>query len=174
VQVVGCLTLCLKKDRIASVKESLFFTDLRLPGGNWRSLARCPCPAGTVGPISSWPPSPRRNLHHGCWPSHPAVQWDIAVTCASVQIVNFYTEATDEVPWIIPLQYSPSVWPLVNARADQGWHYNHMVRHLRCVFINYNWINQLSNTTIWWLDMYVVYYIGINYMFRLLWPSSGW
>jgi len=29
----------------------------------------------------------------------------------------------------------------------------HMVRHPRCVFINYNWINQLSNTTIWWLDM---------------------
>jgi len=48
---------------------------------------------------------------------------------------------------------------------------NHMVRHPRCVFINYNWINQLSNTTIWWLD--IVYYIGINYMFRLLWPSSG-
>ena len=23
----------------------------------------------------------------------------------------------------------------------------------RCVFINYNWINQLSNTTIWWLDI---------------------
>ena len=30
---------------------------------------------------------------------------------------------------------------------------SHMVRHLRCVFINYNWINQLSNTTIWWLDI---------------------
>ena len=38
---------------------------------------------------------------------------------------------------------------------------------------NYNWINQLSNTTIWLLDIYVVYYIVINYMFRLLWPSSG-
>jgi hypothetical protein len=38
----------------------------------------------------------------------------------------------------------------------------------------YNWINQLSNTTIWWLGIYVVYYIGINYVFRLLWPSSGW
>ena len=23
-------------------------------------------------------------------------------------------------------------------------------------------------------QIYVVYYIGINYMFRLLWPSSGW
>jgi len=44
---------------------------------------------------------------------------------------------------------------------------DHTVRHPRCVFINYNWINQLSNTTIWWLDIYVVYYIGINYMFRL-------
>jgi len=50
---------------------------------------------------------------------------------------------------------------------------NHMVRHPRCVFINYNWINQLSNTTIWWLDIYVVYYIDISYMFWLLWPSSG-
>ena len=31
---------------------------------------------------------------------------------------------------------------------------DHMVgRHPRCVFINYNWINQLSNTTIWWLYM---------------------
>jgi hypothetical protein len=29
----------------------------------------------------------------------------------------------------------------------------HTVRHPRCVFINYNWINQLSNTTIWWLDI---------------------
>jgi hypothetical protein len=31
--------------------------------------------------------------------------------------------------------------------------YSHMFRHLRCVFINYNWINQLSNKTIWWLDI---------------------
>ena len=30
--------------------------------------------------------------------------------------------------------------------------YHRTVRHPRCVFINYNWINQLSNTTIWWLD----------------------
>ena len=29
----------------------------------------------------------------------------------------------------------------------------HMVCHSRCVFVNYNWINQLSNTTIWWLDI---------------------
>ena len=29
----------------------------------------------------------------------------------------------------------------------------HKVHHLHCVFINYNWINQLSNTTIWWLDI---------------------
>jgi len=28
-----------------------------------------------------------------------------------------------------------------------------MVRHPRCVCINYNWINQLSNTTVWWLDI---------------------
>ena len=31
--------------------------------------------------------------------------------------------------------------------------YRHMFRHPRCVFINYNWINQLSNTAIWWLDI---------------------
>ena len=29
-----------------------------------------------------------------------------------------------------------------------------MVRHPLFVFINYNWINQLSNTTIWWLDIF--------------------
>jgi len=47
----------------------------------------------------------------------------------------------------------------------------HMVGHPRCVFINYIWVNQLSNTTnLWWID---VYYIVINYMFRRLWPSSG-
>ena len=28
-----------------------------------------------------------------------------------------------------------------------------VVRHPRCVFINYNRINQLPNTTIWWLDI---------------------
>ena len=28
-----------------------------------------------------------------------------------------------------------------------------MVRQHCCVFINYNWVNQLSNTTIWWLDI---------------------
>jgi len=33
------------------------------------------------------------------------------------------------------------------------------------------WLNQLSNTTNLW-DIYV-YYIGINYMFWNLWPSSG-
>ena len=47
----------------------------------------------------------------------------------------------------------------------------HMVGHPRCVFINYIWLNQLSNTTNLW-QIYV-YQIGINYMFRLLWPSSG-
>jgi hypothetical protein len=34
------------------------------------------------------------------------------------------------------------------------------------------WLNRLSNTTnLWYI---YVYYIGINYMFRRLWPSSGW
>ena len=48
----------------------------------------------------------------------------------------------------------------------------HMVGHPRCVFINYIWLNQLSNTTnLWWID---VYYLVINYMFRRLWPSSDW
>ena len=38
--------------------------------------------------------------------------------------------------------------------------------------LNYIWLNQLSNTTnLWWID---AYYIVINYMFRRLWPSSGW
>jgi len=47
----------------------------------------------------------------------------------------------------------------------------HMVGHPRCVFINYIWLNHLSNTTnLWWID---VYYLVINYMFRRLWPSSG-
>jgi hypothetical protein len=47
----------------------------------------------------------------------------------------------------------------------------HMVGHPRCVFINYIWLNQLSNATnLWWID---VYYLVINYMFRCLWPSSG-
>ena len=42
----------------------------------------------------------------------------------------------------------------------------HMVGHPRCVFINYIWFNQLSNTTnLWWID---VYYLVINYMFRRL------
>jgi len=62
---------------------------------------------------------------------------------------------------------------LTTQNTTQNTCSNHMVRHPRCVFINYNWINQLSNTTIWWLDI-CFYYIGINYMFRLLWPSSGW
>ena len=47
-----------------------------------------------------------------------------------------------------------------------------MVVHPRCVFKNYIWLNQLSNTTnLWWIDGY---YLVINYMFRRLWPSSGW
>jgi len=49
--------------------------------------------------------------------------------------------------------------------------YDQMVGHPRCVFIKYIWLNQLSNTTnLWWID---VYYLVINYMFRLSWPSSG-
>ena len=52
--------------------------------------------------------------------------------------------------------------------------YNHMIRHRRCVFINYNWINQLSNTTIWWLDMccllhrYQLHVSALMAIFRLI------
>ena len=38
-------------------------------------------------------------------------------------------------------------------RRNTNRYSTHMVRHPRCVFINYNWSNQLSNTTIWWLDI---------------------
>ena len=32
---------------------------------------------------------------------------------------------------------------------------DHMVSHPRCVFINYIWLNQLSNTiNLWWIDVY--------------------
>ena len=49
-----------------------------------------------------------------------------------------------------------------------------MVRHLLCVFINYNWINQLSNTNIWWLDiccllhMYQIHVSALMAIFRLI------
>jgi len=49
-----------------------------------------------------------------------------------------------------------------------------MVRHLRCVFINYNWITQLSNTTIWWLDIccllhrYQLYVSALMVIFRFI------
>jgi hypothetical protein len=36
------------------------------------------------------------------------VQWDLAATYASGQLVDLYTEATDEFPWAIPLQLLPS------------------------------------------------------------------
>ena len=39
---------------------------------------------------------------------------------------------------------------------------NRMVRHPRCVFINYNWINQLSNTTVWWLDRYMLFITQVS------------
>ena len=50
---------------------------------------------------------------------------------------------------------------------------NHMVRHPRCVFIDYNWINELSNTTIWWLDMccllhrYQLHVSGLSKLYKL-------
>ena len=73
-------------------------------------------------------------------------------------------------PWFI----YRSLIKLGAPRTDK-WHLelnDHMVGHPCCVFINYIWLNQLSNTTnLWWID---VYYIVIKYMFRRLWPSSGW
>jgi hypothetical protein len=50
----------------------------------------------------------------------------------------------------------------------------HMARQHRCVFINYNWINQLSNTTIWWLDIcclllrYQLHVSALMAIFRLI------
>ena len=50
----------------------------------------------------------------------------------------------------------------------------HTVRHPRCVFINYNWTNQLSNTTIWWLDIccllhwYQLHVSALMAIFRLI------
>jgi hypothetical protein len=52
--------------------------------------------------------------------------------------------------------------------------YNHMVRHPRFVFINYNWINQLSNTNIWWLFIccllhrYQLHVSALMAIFRLI------
>ena len=49
-----------------------------------------------------------------------------------------------------------------------------MVRHPRCLFTNYNWINQLSNTTIWWLDIccllhrYQLHVSALMAIFRLI------
>ena len=54
------------------------------------------------------------------------------------------------------------------------YRHNHTVRHPRCVFVNYNWINQLSNTTIWWLDIccllhrYQLYVSALMVIFRLI------
>ena len=51
---------------------------------------------------------------------------------------------------------------------------DHMVRHPRCVFLNYNWINQLSNTTIWWLNIccllhrYQLHVSALTAIFRLI------
>ena len=54
------------------------------------------------------------------------------------------------------------------------YHAAHVVRHHRCVFVNYNWINQLSNTTIWWLDIccllhrYQLHVSALMAIFRLI------
>jgi len=51
---------------------------------------------------------------------------------------------------------------------------HHTVRHPRCVFINYNWINPLSNTTVWWLDIccllhrYQLHVSALMAIFRLI------
>ena len=52
--------------------------------------------------------------------------------------------------------------------------FNRMVRHPRCVFVNYNWINQLSKTAIWWLDIccllhrYQLHVSALMAIFRLI------
>jgi hypothetical protein len=49
-----------------------------------------------------------------------------------------------------------------------------MVRHPRCAFINFNWINKLSNTAIWWLDIcrllhkYQLHVSALMAIFRLI------
>jgi len=53
-------------------------------------------------------------------------------------------------------------------------HSSYVVRHPRCVFINYNWINQLSNTTTWWFDIccllhrYQLHVSALMAIFRLI------
>ena len=69
---------------------------------------------------------------------------------------------------------TPSLPLSVFICAVQLYFYYHMVRHPRCVFINYNWINQLSNTTIWWLDIccllhrYQIHVSALMAIFRLI------
>ena len=56
--------------------------------------------------------------------------------------------------------------------ANREWQFTTTDTIIWLVFINYIWLDQLSNTTnLWWID---VYYLVINYMFRRLWPSSCW
>ena len=49
--------------------------------------------------------------------------------------------------WIIPTRFG---W---SKKSSVSYLLTYMVRHPRCVFINYDWINQLLNTTIWWLGI---------------------
>jgi len=53
---------------------------------------------------------------------------------------------------ILPVNFVSPLLVTQNLQSNKQISY-HMVRHPRCVFINCNWINQLSNTTIWWLDI---------------------
>ena len=43
----------------------------------------------------------------------------------------------------------------LRTKTAPRWFVNRMVCHPRCVFINYIWLNQLSNiTNLWWIDVY--------------------
>jgi hypothetical protein len=61
-----------------------------------------------------------------------------------------------------------------NLEVSINCHNSHMVRHPCCVFINYNWVNQLSNTIILWLDIccllhrYQLHVSALMAIFRLI------
>ena len=81
--------------------------------------------------------------------------------CAGIAVnINFYSLCSTEC-WEVTFQCKVTLW-------------HHVVRHPRCVFINYNWINELSNTTIWWLDIccllhrYQLHVSALMAIFRLI------
>jgi len=64
-------------------------------------------------------------------------------------------------------------WVYLTTELPDVLSYGHTVGHRRCVFINYIWLNQLSNTTIWWLDIcllprYQLHVSALMAIFRLM------